>query len=68
MRILYNVSLSTLTSKNSGTFNIFIVQIVHGLVDENGNELEEVESTLPVWLEANKIYGHFNGSPINFEG
>ncbi|MDY6901841.1 MAG: hypothetical protein SWZ49_27755 [Cyanobacteriota bacterium] len=44
------------------------VQIVHGLVDENGNELEEVERTLPSWLEANKIYGHFNGNPINFEG
>ena len=44
------------------------VQIVHGLVDDNGNELEEVERTLPVWLEANKIYGHFNGNPINFEG
>ena len=43
------------------------LQIVHGLVDENGNELEEVERTLPSWLEANKIYGHFNGSPINFE-
>jgi hypothetical protein len=44
---------------------IFIVQIVHGLVDENGKELEEVERTLPNWLEANKIYGHFNCSPIN---
>ena len=44
------------------------VQIVHGLVDENGNELEEVERTLPAWLEANKIYGHFNGIEVNFEG
>jgi hypothetical protein len=43
------------------------VQIAHGLVNENGNELEEVERTLPNWLEANKIYGHFNGSSINFE-
>ena len=43
------------------------VQIVHGLVDENGNELEEVERTLPSWLEANKIYGHFNGNAIHFE-
>ena len=42
------------------------VQIVHGLVDDNGNELEEVERTLPNWLEANKIYGHFNGKPIDF--
>jgi hypothetical protein len=42
------------------------VQIIHGLVDENGNELEEVERTLPNWLEANKIYQHFNGKPIDF--
>ncbi|NJM23924.1 MAG: hypothetical protein HC815_41650 [Richelia sp. RM1_1_1] len=42
------------------------VQIVHGLVDENGNELEEVEKTLPNWLEANNIYQHFNGKPIDF--
>ncbi|MEA5598992.1 hypothetical protein [Rivularia sp. UHCC 0363] len=42
------------------------VQIVHGLVDENGNELSEVERTLPSWLEANNIYQHFNGKPIDF--
>jgi hypothetical protein len=44
------------------------VQIVHGLVDSNGNELEEVEGTLPNWFEAVQIYNHFNGKPINFEG
>ncbi|NJL77765.1 MAG: hypothetical protein HC917_00870 [Richelia sp. SM2_1_7] len=43
------------------------VQIVHGLVDEHGNELIEVEKTLPSWFEVNKIYEHFNGSPIKFE-
>ena len=43
------------------------VQIVHGLVDENGNELEEVERTLPAWMKANKIYEHFNGIEVNFE-
>ena len=43
------------------------VQIVHGLVDEHGNELNEVEKTLPSWFEVNKIYEHFNGSPIKFE-
>ncbi|MBV6628168.1 MAG: hypothetical protein KI793_35490 [Rivularia sp. (in: Bacteria)] len=42
------------------------VQIVHGLVDENGNELEEVERTLPAWMKANNIYQHFNGKPIDF--
>jgi hypothetical protein len=44
------------------------VQIVHGLVDSNGNELEEVEVTLPSWFEAVKIYNHFNGSKLDFEG
>jgi hypothetical protein len=43
------------------------VQIVHGLVDENGNEMEEVEATLPRWFEAAKIHEHFNGTSINFE-
>lgn len=42
------------------------VQIVHGLVDNNGNELEEVEGTLPSWFEAVQIYNHFNGKPIEF--
>lgn len=41
------------------------VQIVHGLVDNNGNELEEVEGTLPNWFEAVQIYNHFNGKPID---
>ncbi|MBW4504951.1 MAG: hypothetical protein KME64_00295 [Scytonematopsis contorta HA4267-MV1] len=41
------------------------VQIVHGLVDTSGNELEEVEKTLPSWFEAAQIYGHFNGRPID---
>jgi hypothetical protein len=42
------------------------IQIVHGLVDNNGNELEEVEGTLPNWFEAVQIYDHFNGKPIEF--
>lgn len=41
------------------------VQIVHGLVDSNGNELEEVEGTLPAWFETVQIYNHFNAKPIN---
>ncbi len=42
------------------------VQIVHGLVDEKGNELEEVEATLPNWFEATLIYNHFNNESLNF--
>lgn len=43
------------------------VVIKHGLVDAQGNKLKDVEYTLPKWFEANKIYQHFNGNPINFE-
>ncbi|MGB6300325.1 MAG: hypothetical protein WBF90_29710 [Rivularia sp. (in: cyanobacteria)] len=47
---------------------MFIVKIVHGLVNENGSELSEVERTLPAWIKANKIYGHLNGIEVSFEG
>jgi hypothetical protein len=43
------------------------VVVKHGLVDVDGNKLKDVEYTLPKWFEANKIYQHFNGKPINFE-
>jgi len=43
------------------------VVIKHGLVDADGNKLKDVEYTLPKWFEANKIYQHFNGKPMNFE-
>lgn len=43
------------------------VVIKHGLVDADGNKLKDVEYTLPKWFEANKIYQHFNGKPINFD-
>jgi hypothetical protein len=41
--------------------------IKHGLVDANGNNLEDVEKTLPSWFHPQKIHEHFNGKPINFE-
>ena len=43
------------------------VCVKHGLVDDAGNNLEDVERTLPSWFHPQKIYDHFNGKPINFE-
>jgi hypothetical protein len=43
------------------------VVVRYGLVDENGNSLEDVEKTLPAWFHPEKIYDHFNGKPIDFE-
>ncbi|MFK0735651.1 MAG: hypothetical protein ACIWVG_31725 [Gloeotrichia echinulata HAB0833] len=42
------------------------VVIRYGLVDEQGNNLEDVERTLPDWLHPLKIYEHFNNKPIEF--
>jgi hypothetical protein len=41
--------------------------IKHGLVDAQGNKLEDVEQTLPSWFEAFILNQHFNGKPIDFE-
>ncbi|MBE9202046.1 MULTISPECIES: hypothetical protein [unclassified Nodularia (in: cyanobacteria)] len=43
------------------------VVVRYGLVDENGNNLEDEERTLPTWMHPERIYQHFNGKPINFE-
>ncbi|MFM6005774.1 MAG: hypothetical protein ACKPA7_19115, partial [Sphaerospermopsis kisseleviana] len=43
------------------------VVIRYGLVDGNGNNLEDIERTLPNWFYPKKIHQHFNGVPINFE-
>ncbi|WP_414544145.1 hypothetical protein, partial [Nostoc sp. CCY0012] len=43
------------------------VVVRYGLVDENGNNLEDEERTLPTWIHPERIYQHFNGKPINFE-
>jgi len=43
------------------------VVVKHGLVDAQGTKLKDIEYTLPKWFEANKLYQHFNGKPINFE-
>lgn len=40
------------------------VVIRYGLVDENGNNLEDEERTLPSWFHPLKIYDHFHGKPI----
>jgi hypothetical protein len=37
-----------------------------GLKDDQGNNLEDVEKTLPGWFRAETIYGHFNRKPIQF--
>ncbi|BAY67102.1 hypothetical protein NIES22_72650 (plasmid) [Calothrix brevissima NIES-22] len=42
------------------------VVIKHGLVDSQGNKLEDVEHTLPTWFEALTIYNHFHNKPIEF--
>jgi hypothetical protein len=43
------------------------VVIKYGLNDDAGNELEDVERTLPNWFHPKKLHDHFNGQPINFE-
>ncbi len=43
------------------------IVIRHGLVDAAGNNLDDIEKTLPNWFHPKKIYDHFNGNPINFE-
>ena len=40
--------------------------ILQGLVNSEGDELEDHPVTLPNWLRPEIIYGHFNGKSINF--
>ncbi|MFM6506685.1 MAG: hypothetical protein ACKPGR_11785, partial [Dolichospermum sp.] len=42
------------------------VVVKYGLVDGDGNNLEDVEKTLPAWFHPQKIHDHFNGKPIIF--
>jgi hypothetical protein len=42
------------------------VKIVRGLLDAVGNELTDVEKTMPDWFTPDVIYKHFNGTPISF--
>ncbi|MFK0735376.1 MAG: hypothetical protein ACIWVG_30275 [Gloeotrichia echinulata HAB0833] len=42
------------------------VVIRYGLVDEQGNNLEDVERTLPSWFHPLVISEHFNNKPIEF--
>ncbi|RUT04418.1 hypothetical protein DSM106972_046460 [Dulcicalothrix desertica PCC 7102] len=43
------------------------IVVKQGLVDAQGNKLEDVEHTLPSWFMAETLYIHFNGQPINFD-
>jgi hypothetical protein len=43
------------------------VVVRYGLVDEQGNNLDDVEKTLPNWFHPEQIYQHFNGKPLNFD-
>lgn len=43
------------------------VVVRYGLVDEQGNNLDDVEKTLPDWFHPEKIYNHFNGKPLSFD-
>ena len=42
------------------------IVVRYGLVDTAGNNLEDVEKTLPNWLHPQKIHDHFNGKPLDF--
>ncbi len=42
------------------------VVVRYGLVDEQGNSLEDVERSLPSWFHPLRIYEHFNGKLIDF--
>jgi hypothetical protein len=42
------------------------VVVRYGMVDEKGNNLEDVEKTIPDWFHPQKIHDHFNGKPIAF--
>jgi hypothetical protein len=43
------------------------IVVKYGLVDGLGNNLNDIEKTLPGWFHPQKIHEHFNGNPINFE-
>ncbi|MEM6754234.1 MAG: ATP-binding protein [Cyanobacteria bacterium P01_C01_bin.38] len=43
------------------------VVIKFGMKDKDGNNLEDVEKTLPSWFRPELIHGHFNATPINFD-
>ncbi|MFM5887431.1 MAG: hypothetical protein ACKOQS_03930, partial [Dolichospermum sp.] len=43
------------------------IVVKYGLVDDAGNNLEDVEKTLPAWFHPQKIHDHFNGKPLDFD-
>ena len=42
------------------------VVVRYGLVDDAGNNLEDIEKSLPSWFHPQQIYNHFNNKPIQF--
>ncbi|MFM6309585.1 MAG: hypothetical protein ACKPGB_15180, partial [Dolichospermum sp.] len=42
------------------------VVVKYGLNNSNGDELEDIEKTLPNWFYPQKIHDHFNSKPIIF--
>jgi hypothetical protein len=44
----------------------YLTVFVTGLGDEKGKPTEEIDYTIPKWLNPEAIYGHFNGNPIEF--
>ncbi|MFM6268112.1 MAG: hypothetical protein ACKPFA_16680, partial [Dolichospermum sp.] len=42
------------------------VVVKYGLVDSAGNNLEDIEKSLPAWFHPQKIHDHFNSKPIIF--
>lgn len=43
------------------------IVVRYGLVDADGNNLEDIEKTLPSWFHPQKIHDHFNGKPLEFD-
>ena len=43
------------------------IVVRYGLVDGDGNNLEDIEKTIPSWFHPQKIQEHFNGKPIDFD-
>jgi hypothetical protein len=41
--------------------------VLEGLVDDDGNELEQHQVSLPKWFRPEIIWGHFHGKAIKFE-
>lgn len=43
------------------------IEITRGYFDNNGDEIKDFQGTIPIWFSPDKLDGHFNGVPINFD-